>query len=131
MLKFSLAEFIIITFCLFPIPPLATGFIAKWKGRNFWRWFGNGILLAVCGNLLFLFVFPQAQLLAGAVAGPLFVLLLTLLKPTEPLSEKPKPELGILSCPHCGAQYREDDYQQNAQIWTCSSCENSLPKKLQ
>jgi len=127
----ALRNLSLIAFSLFPIPPLATGFIAKWKGRNFWGWFGNGILLAVCGNLLFLFVFPKAQLLAGAIAGPLVVILLTLLKPAEPLSEKPKPELSILSCPHCGAQYREYDYQQNIQIWICSSCGDPLPKKLQ
>ena len=74
MTGYSLWEFFIVVVFLFPIPSIVTGYLAERKGRSFWGWFGYGFLLAISGNLLFVFVHPLVQLLGGAVAGPLVIL---------------------------------------------------------
>lgn len=33
------------------------------------------------------------------------------------------------TCPHCQAQYFPADYNQNADVWFCSSCKNPLPRE--
>ncbi len=35
-----------------------------------------------------------------------------------------------LACPHCGAIYTENDYSQESETWSCSSCRNPLPRNL-
>lgn len=68
----------------FPLPQLATGYIAWQKGRGFWSWFVLGVPLCIAGNLLCAFVFPQARLFAGALAGPLVALLIKSSTAVEP-----------------------------------------------
>lgn len=50
---------------------------------------------------------------------------------TLDIAQKPTPESDVLSCPHCGSPYRATDYQASTENWFCSSCKNSLPRKLQ
>jgi len=52
-------------------------------------------------------------------------------KVAKDIVQKPKPESDLLTCPHCGSKYRVAEYQASAPTWLCSSCKNSLPKKLQ
>ncbi len=35
-----------------------------------------------------------------------------------------------LACPHCGGSYTENDYSQDSETWSCSSCRNPLPRNL-